>query len=298
MEKSILGITFAVISTASWALCSLIFKKLGEKLEPIGMTFIKSSLSVFFLFIAILLTGTNFIISKEVILPVMASGIIGIAIGDSLFFASLNRLSPLLLSIILFVGPDLFNGIFGLIFLGEMPSLINWVGIVVILIGLSFFIFPLNIENNEKARTTFWGLLFAVLSLICSAYSMVIIKPVFSSVSTITATMYRMLSAGIVLFIFGIISKQLPAWKNRLNEKNYNIKLISTIALATFGGFWMSLSAIKYCQLIIASTIMTLEPLFIIIFMVILFKYKPKLKEYLGLVFTIAGIIIMYKGAL
>ncbi len=298
MEKTILGITFALLSTASWAVCSIIFKKLGEKLEPVGMTCVKSLLSFIYLFIAIVITRTDLLINKEVLIPAAISGIIGIAVGDSLFFASLNRLSPLLLSIILFVGPDLFNGVFGLIFLSEMPSLVNWLGILLIIAGLSFFIFPIHIKDSQNVKTTILGVIFAILSLMCSAYSMVIIKPVLAETSTITATMYRMLAAGIFLFGFGVVTKRLKDWKCILNDKPYTLKLTSTIALVTFGGFLLSLSAIKYCQLILASALMTLEPLFITIFMIIFCMYKPKIKEYIGLLMTLTGIVVVYLGAL
>ena len=71
MEKTILGITFALLSTASWAVCSIIFKKLGEKLEPVGMTCVKSLLSFIYLFIAIVITRTDLLINKEVLIPLL-----------------------------------------------------------------------------------------------------------------------------------------------------------------------------------------------------------------------------------
>ena len=298
MENSILGIIFALISTASWALCTIILKKLGERLEPIGITTVKSCLSTLFLFIAILLTTKEIFVTKEYLFPIALSGLIGIAIGYSFFFASLNRLSPMVLSLILFVGPDLFTGIFGLLFLGEMPTVIAWIGIILTLIGLSLFIFPIKTVNttNDKSTTTIIGIILAILSLCCTAYSMVIIKPVLQMVPTITATMYRMLFSAVGLIIIGLYTKKIFNWKYTLSDKKYSLKLTSTMLLSTFGGFWLSLSAIKYCDLIIASTIMTLEPLFILLFMIVFNGYKPKRKEYLGIIFIIMGIIFICKG--
>lgn len=295
MEKTIIGIGLALASTASWAACTLILKKLGEKLDPIAMTTIKASLGVIFLAILILATGKNFIISTESIYPIFVSSLLGIAIGDSLFFASLSRLSPLVLSLILFVGPDLFSGIFGIIFLGENPSLIAWIGIAVILIGLGFFIFPIK-EEEGTTKTSVFGIIFAILSLVCTAYSMVLIKPILIENSTLTVTMYRMLFSAIVLLLFAIFTKKISIWKNKLKDKTYNLKFAGTIAIATYGGFWLSLSAIKYCDLVLASTLMSLEPLFILLFMVLFCKYIPTKKERIGVVFTVLGIILISIG--
>ena len=65
MENSTLGIIFALASTASWGLCTIIFKKLGERLDAIGMTTVKSLLSCIFLAIVLLVTGSGFYIQKE-----------------------------------------------------------------------------------------------------------------------------------------------------------------------------------------------------------------------------------------
>ena len=295
MDKTIIGIILALASTASWATCTLILKKLGEKLDPIAMTTIKAALGCIFLLLLILISGTELFLPSDALLPVIFSSLLGIAIGDSLFFASLSRLSPLVLSLILFVGPDIFSGVFGLIFLGENPSVIAWCGIVVVLVGLGFFIFPIKKEDGDT-RTSLLGIVFAILSLVCTAYSMVIIKPILLENSTLTVTMYRMLYSALVLLIYALISKKISIWNNALQDKTYNYKFTGTVALATYGGFLLSLGAIKYCDLVVAGTLMSLEPLFILIFMVLFCKYNPLFKEKIGTFLTVLGIVLIGIG--
>ena len=295
MEKTNIGIILALASTCSWALCTIIFKKLGEKLEPIGMTMMKASLSAIFLSILMYITNINFQLPTEFLWKIFLSGLLGIVIGDSLFFAALNKLSPLVLSLILFVGPDIFSGIFGIIFLGEKTSLFIWVGVITTIIGLSFFIFPIK-QSEKNSYTSLTGIIFALLSLCCTAYSMVIIKPVLAHCATLTVTMYRMFFSSVILIIYAVISKKIFSWRNTLKDKNYNIKFALTVTIASYGGFWLSLGAIKYCNLIIASTLMTLEPLFIFLFSVLFCHYIPLKKEIVGFGLSIIGIIIISLG--
>ena len=289
MNSVHIGIIAAIFSTMSWAICSILFKKLGERLSSTGMTMMKTALSTIILYIICLITSSDFILPKSDLLPIAFSGILGIAIGDSLFFASLSRLSPIMLSIILFVGPDLFSGILGFICLKEKPSAISWIGIALILTGLLFYIFPVK-KGNDTQKTQLVGIVFALLSLICTSYSMVIIKPVLAVSPTIPTTMYRMMFATIALFLYGIISKKVNIWFNVLKDKIYTLKLSATTSIATIGGFWLSLVAIKNIELIVASSVMSLEPLFIMIFMVLFYKYIPTKKEIAGVIFTIIGI--------
>lgn len=295
MDNSIFGISIALISTLSWALCAIALKKLGENIDPIGMTTVKAILASILLCLIIFFTGETYNIGIDKITAVAISGILGIAVGDSLFFASLNRLSPLMLSIILFVGPDLFSGIFGFIFLKEIPSILSWIGIFAILIGLSCFIFSIQ-KKAVESKTKITGVIFALLSLICTAYSMVIIKPVLNDIPIITATMYRMLFSAVILLLFGLFTKKIFVWKQSLNDKSYNIKLAGTLSLATIGGFWLSLIAIKHCKLIITSSLMSLEPLFILIISILFLKYSPKRKEIIGLISVFLGIFFICIG--
>ena len=95
-----LGIIGALGATASWALSGVLFKILGERLPPIGMTVAKTFFSVILLF-PIVLFCYDFSVTGDNLYKIVLSGLLGSAIGDSLFFAALSKLSPLLLSIIL-----------------------------------------------------------------------------------------------------------------------------------------------------------------------------------------------------
>ena len=68
------------------------------------------------------------------------------------------------------------------------------------------------------------------------------------------------------------------------------------MSLIAIGGFWLSIVAFKNINLITASTLMTLEPLFILLIMMIFFNYKPLQKEVIGITITVAGILLISYG--
>ena len=125
MTNSMIGVVAALGSTASWALCGVLFKKLGERLDPVGMTAVKSLAAALFLAPMLFFIGGAAAGGHDMFL-LAASGIIGIAIGDCFFFAALGQLSPLLLTILLLTCPNVFSGILGVLCLGEMPSVPVW----------------------------------------------------------------------------------------------------------------------------------------------------------------------------
>ncbi len=129
MNLGIIGIAAALTSAASWALGSILFKKIGEKVSPFGMTLTKGILGIFLLGAAYAIYGFEFVPINAAGMLII-SGIIGIAVGDTLFFAALQYLGPKV-QIIFFMLGQVMTALLGLLILKEMPLLLQWKGIAV-----------------------------------------------------------------------------------------------------------------------------------------------------------------------
>ncbi len=293
MEKTVLGILAGLISTASWAFCSVIFKRIGRKIEPVLLTLVKAAIGGVLLLICALIMGKSLILDARSTVLLALSGILGITLGDILYFNSLKKLSPLTISIILFVAPDLFNGLFGYFFLGEVPTVKTINAMIFVLIGLGFFVFNNEKQSSKKIKNSIVGIVLAILSLVCTSYSMFIVRPVLQTFNPFVVTTDRMLFGALALSFFALFSDKKSEWKNALSDKAYNLKLLAVIVIVTFGGFLPGLIAISKCHLIVASIIMSIEPLFVLIFMMMFYRYKPRLKEFIGFLFALTGIILI-----
>ncbi len=86
MEHQIIGAAAALGSAACWALGSVLFKMLGDKLEPVPLTFAKSLLGALMLGGALMYFGFQ-PLKLEPILLFTLSGLLGIAIGDTFFLS-------------------------------------------------------------------------------------------------------------------------------------------------------------------------------------------------------------------
>ena len=291
MNNAIYGTFMAIIATMSWAIGAILFKKCGERIEPIGLATFNTFFSFIILLVLLLITQNPINIGKQALIPIIESSILGIVIGDSLYYASLNRLSPIMLSIILLTGP-FFSGIFGWIFFKEIPVTLSIIGIFTILIGSSIIIIT-STKNINNIKTTGLGIFMGLSSLCLTSYSMAIVKTVVETVPTLTVTMYRMLFSFLALILYAIFSKKIFIWLKFILEKEYFFKLIGTIAIYAIGGFWCSVIAVKYCELVIATSIMSLEPFFVLLFMIIFYKYAFKKWEFFSIFCIVTGIILI-----
>ena len=122
------------------------------------------------------------------------------------------------------------------------------------------------------------------------------LKPVLHDTPTLTVTMYRMFFSAIALLLYALVTKKIFAWIKILLDKIFTLKLLGTMIIYAVGGFWGSIIAVKYCELVIASSIMSLEPFFILLFMIFFYKYIPKKRELASILLIVSGILLICIG--
>src|SRR5207248_901079 len=93
MDSKTIGIIAALGSAFSWALGAVVFKKLGDQLSSPAMTLVKSFISAALLGLVLLVIGYTSLNASALGLLIL-SGVLGIALGDTLFFAALKELTP------------------------------------------------------------------------------------------------------------------------------------------------------------------------------------------------------------
>jgi len=291
VSDSTLGLLAALGSTASWALCGVLFKRLGERLDPVGMTVAKSLVAAALIAAVVLMSCGWVRPDASALLQLAASGIVGVAIGDSFFFAALSRLSPLLLALLLLAGPDVFSGVLGLLCLGEMPRWQVWCGIAAILAAMGLLGLP---TGTSDVRSTRRGILYGLAALACTAVGSVIAKPALVgpyAVPSLEATAIRMFAGGAVLGVCGLLTGRAAAWTATFRDVRYAAGFVGVTSVVAFGGFWLSLFAIGHLDIVTAGALMSLEPLFVLPMMIAFCGHRTNARELLGLALAVAGVV-------
>ncbi|MBW4614979.1 MAG: DMT family transporter [Desmonostoc vinosum HA7617-LM4] len=287
MDLRAIGIAAALGSAASWAIGSILFKQLGEHIPPLAMTLAKGAVSVILLSLALVFTGYNDIQSQALILLIF-SGLLGISLGDTFFFEALQDLGPHALVMLLMIG-EVLTVFLAVFLLGETPTLIAWFGIALVIFGIGVV---LSAKLSGEMQFSKWrGIAFGLLSVLCMSISMIVAKKGLESVSTIQATFIRMLSGTTGILFFGTVTQRLGRWMIPFRDRNLVYFFLVSVCVITFGGFWLSLVAIKYVDVSVANTLGSTEPLFILPLAAIFLKEKIAFRSVLGTILTLIGII-------
>jgi drug/metabolite transporter (DMT)-like permease len=224
------------------------------------------------------------------------SGIIGIAVGDTLFFASLQDLGPKV-QIIFFMMGQVMTAFLGLLILREMPLLLQWIGIFVILLGAATVLWKKIFSYSDNKKTGLRGVILGLLAMFCFSSSLIIAKQAMISVSALSAVFIRITAGTLGMLVYGLLTRKVSAWLNPFQDMKMIVFFFVSVCVVTFGGFWLSLVAIKFLDIAVASTLGATEPLFVLPLALFILKERIALVEVLGAILTVCGVIIVIIGS-
>jgi drug/metabolite transporter (DMT)-like permease len=232
------------------------------------------------------------------------SGIIGLALGDFGYFGTLVILGPrrgtLLMSL-----AAVFAVIGGYLFLGEGIDIINLLGIVVTLSGVTWVILESEESANEKPlekKEKLMGVIFGIggaagqgIGLVISKYGITVVADDPSiPLHPISATLIRMITAGIFIWLVIIIIGKFGEIKKSFSDRPAMSATFGGAVFGPFLGVTLSMIAVTYAIVGIAQTLMSLMPVIIIPVVWILYRQKTTLRGYLGAIMAISGVAILF----
>lgn len=291
LDFNAMGPVAALGSAASWAVGAFLFKSVGERLSPVAMTLAKGACSVVLLGLAVLLFE-RVSIDSDHLAYVIVSGIIGIALGDTFFFRALQGLTAQALLVLMVVGQVMTIAL-AAVFLNEKLAYVAVVGIPLVLFGV-VTVLRATSSSEESGRTRYDGVVFGLLSVSCTAVSMVVMKKALGSGShTFQATWFRMLSGTTGIFVYGLITRQIAGWMTPLKDRKLALSFVLAVAVVSFGGFWLGTVATKYCSVAVASTLIATEPAFGLLIAVMVFRQRVSGRAVAGTATTFMGVVLL-----
>lgn len=291
-----LGQTLALLSAIIWAFAVILFKKSGETVHPIALNLFKNLLTM------ILLLPTMAIFHETLFRPVpmseyaifLISGILGMAIGDTLFFMSLNRIGASISAIVGYMySPSII--ILSVLFLKESLSLLQILGVILILSAL-LSTTQIKLPENLNRKALLIGILWGVLSAASTAIGVVLIKPMLGKTPLLWATEIRLLAG---FFSLLLITLFLPN-RNRIIASLFTTKGLGYTIGGTMVGTYIALvvwlGGMKYTKASIAAPLNQISNIIVFILAAMILKDPVNLRRILAIIVALGGALLVFLG--
>lgn len=304
-QHAVWGLVAATTASFFWAISVVLYRRVGRIMPPVMLNMSKGMFAVVILTVVI---GVDWLVfgNKPWEMPVgllglMAlSGVIGIGVGDTLFFAGLNRMGARRMLLLFTINPVITVAVAWL-FMDEQLIWQQLIGIALTCGGVAWVIAERNAGKSD-GHVDLLGILFGICAASCQAAGILISRYVFENGEmTEPASAWLRLGAGAVILVLCLPLDKLL--KNPGGQQHHHpddpsktqarVMFFVALLLGTVGGIWLMQIAIKQSGRIgVASTLLSTSPLFVLPIVAMLGEKISK-RAVLGALVTILGIAML-----
>jgi len=291
-----MGWLYALLTAVMWAAAVVLLKRSGETIPPLALNVFRVAVSTVVLVLTILVAGQTLFFRAPMrdYLILFASGVIAIAVSDTLFLMALNRLGAGLMAIVdCLYAP--FVVLFAFVLLGERLGPWQWIGMAFVILGV-LIAARHEPPNGVTARQVLVGSLYGLLSMATVALGIVIAKPVLGRAPVLWATTMRQIGALVVMIpaalvvpqrreIFGIFR---PA-------SNWKFSVPATL-LGSYLALIFWIAGMKYSMAGPAAILNQTSSIYILIFASIFLKEPFTARKVIASVLAVGGIVMVTLG--
>ena len=296
-----IGEIAAIGAAIVWACATWIYGQFGHRFSAMQLNIIKGLIaSVMMLLVMPLIPMPEFELSANHFWILAISGIIGIAIGDSAYFAALKRIGANKTLLLESLAPPL-SGVLALMFLGAALTLQSWLGVVITTLAVTFVVFqPSNSVSDDSTNQAQWsGIGYGLVASVCQASGVVIshyalvagdIPPLLGALIRLTIGVFA-----VMMIIPFVENKPYSSIKRDLWEmtKLDKLWLLSAIFVGTFLALWLQQIALKNANPAIAQTLIATSPVFILVIYALKGEKVSK-QSLIGTLAAVGGISLFF----
>ncbi len=295
-----LGETLAVSVAFMWAWGSLLFTIAGRRVGSTAVNFLR-------MWIAVVLLAGTLLVSSGRLWPaaldapahwwLAASGVIGLAIGDSFLFHGYTMIGPRR-ALLTYSTAPLFTAVTAWVLLGEKLGPLAILGMAMIIGG----VWGATLGQDEgggpfrslppamRRRGLFDGLMAGTcqgLGATCAKLGMV-------SVAPLPATLVRMAWGSLALTLVLVAQRRATGLIGRFRDRRALLPLLGAVMLGPYLGVWASLAAFKHANTGVAMALMSTVPIMVLLPSWIVYRDKPSPTSLIGALVAVAGGALLF----
>lgn len=228
-----------------------------------------------------------------------ASGVIGFVIGDACLFQAFVMIGPRLSMLLMALNP-VMGAVLAWALLSETLAAGEMVGIALAIAGVAWVVTDRRNGRNglpdASLRYYVIGVLFGLGGALGQASGLIASKKgLEGDFSALSGNLMRLTVATLVIWALAAANGQMRPTAHKLREHPRAIRFILGGAVAgPFLGVWLSLIAVQNAPVGVASTLMSLTPVFLLPLGWLFFKERITRRAVVGTALAVAGTAILF----
>ena len=288
------GESWSLVAALAWAGAVLLNKRAGDTIPPVALNLFKNTISLGLLFLTLPLAGESIRWPDDPagFALLLTSGVLGVAVADTVAFRSLNLLGASRSAIVdCLYAP--FVVTFSALLLDERLTWLSGVGAL----GIGAGIVVAGLDRRGAAgptRSLVEGAVLGALAMALMAIAIVLVKPVLATQSVLVATTWRMLAGTVSL---AAATLAVPSWRHAARAVfTPNPAWRFALPASVLGAYlaliaWMA--GTKYTQAMTASILNQTSTLFVVVLAAIFLREPLTRRKAAAVALGFAGSVLV-----
>jgi len=290
----VVGELASLAAALCWAVGLNLFRRDVRLIGARAVNLFKGVVGCSLFLIILVATGLPSIEARSITLFAV-SGVIGLAIGDSLLFAALAHLGPHRTALLASLAP-VFTAIGAWMFRGEALAALRIAGITMAVGGVALVVW-LRPHGSEPRRADAVGVLLGVSAALCQAAAVVVSKEAFAGAEfPLASAVLRIGAATLFLAVFALARGELDHQLVRLVAPRALRRLLLASLIGTFAGIWLMQIGIAYTDSAVASALHSTMPLFTLPIAYFIAKERIGPRVAVASCLAVAGVVVLLLG--
>jgi drug/metabolite transporter (DMT)-like permease len=289
-----IGEIAALASAACWAVASILWTRQMSVSSPIAMNLFKTGFCLPLFVISLLLASRDVPLAGVGAASVgvlVISGIVGMSVGDTLYFAGLARIGARRSMMILTLSP-LFTAGLSALAGQKLPTVAASCGVGLVLVGLILVLRerPVGMVMPGRARS---GVVFALGAALCQALGIVLTKQGLVEADILEASTVRIFGGVVGILGIQLVRGRLGATVRHTLQPPSLRRIVPATLLGTFLGFHLLQAAVHFTEPAVAAALTGTSPLFVAPLSVVFLRETMRAGGWIGTVLTVAGVALV-----
>lgn len=301
MTNDQFGQMCALLAAITWACALVLFKRSGERIRPLALNLYKNTVGLVLLTVTL---GVLIALGLESLDPLrqqaggdlcllLLSGLLGIALADTLFFHALNLIGVGLISVADCSYTPLVI-LFSWLLLAEKLTLVHYLGAALIVAGV-FVASRHKLPAGRTRRQIVGGMLLAVLAIALMAFGIVLAKPVLEprDMPLLWATTLRLASGAVFLALFALLGR---GWRQHWTvfrpSATWKVALPGSV-LGAYVSVVLWVAGFKYTYAAVAGVLNQTTVVFASVLAALFLKEQFGRRKIAALVLALIGVVMV-----
>jgi drug/metabolite transporter (DMT)-like permease len=287
------GELLALLTALIWAAAVILLKRSGESVPPFALNLFRVTVSIALLVPTAVLVGQATFASASLsdILLLVASGAFGVAVSDTLFHASLNRIGAGISAIIDCLYSPL-TVLLAFVVLDERLSALQIVGMALVLGGVSAAARH-EPPHGVAPRQVAVGVVLGVLAMLALAVAIVIAKPVLDRSPLLWAATVRQVGCLAVMLPAALVSPYRRQTLAVLRPSRVWFHALPGAVLGSYLGLMCWIGGLKYTKVGVATILNQSSTIYVLILAAIFLREPFTRRKLVASLVALAGIVLV-----